>query len=314
MQQVDYITRLLGFQGFYVRGMEIEKDRDVEKVILELGRKGRYICSGCGQQVYSRHSSYIQEARHLHLWKYPTVLRFEKVKVRCPTCGVRVEKLDFLDKYARLTKELFHQAGELCKVMTVEAVTSFECLNWETVKNIDKKAIEKAQTERDLSGITVLGVDEISVGRGYNYWHMISSLEGPKGSEVLYVGKGRKKGDLEPFWKWLGKERTKKITHGVMDMAKGFINSFRVHCPAIKIIYDKFHIVRHLLEALNEVRKIEFKKASQRMKGLLCGKKFILLSKMRNLKGEARKALKGLLTVNHRLYKAHLLKECQLAP
>lgn len=76
-----------------------------------------------------------------------------------------------------------------------------------------------------------------------------------------------------------------------------------------KIIYDKFHIVRHLLDALNEVRKTEFKKAGEKMKGLLCGKKFILLSRESNLKDKARQALKDLLRVNHRLYKAHLLKE-----
>jgi len=104
MQQVDCIAKLLGFQGFYVRGMRIQKDEDVEKVILDLGRERRYICSGCGREVYTKHSSYLQEVRHLHLWKYLTILRFEKVKVRCPTCGVRVERLDFLDKHARLTK------------------------------------------------------------------------------------------------------------------------------------------------------------------------------------------------------------------
>lgn len=100
MQQVDCITKLLGFQGFYLRGMRIQKEEDVEKVILDLGRERRYICSECGREVYAKHSSYLQEVRHLHLWKYLTVLRFEKVKVRCPTCGVRVERLDFLGKHA----------------------------------------------------------------------------------------------------------------------------------------------------------------------------------------------------------------------
>ncbi|MBI5286556.1 MAG: transposase [Deltaproteobacteria bacterium] len=125
----------------------------------------------------------------------------------------------------------------------------------------------------------------------------------------MYVGEGRREKDLKPFWKWFGKERGKLITHGVMDMAKGFINSFRANCPSIKIIYDKFHVMRHLLNALNEVRKAEFRKAGKKMKGLLCGKKFILLKRMSNLRGEARKALKRLLSVNNRIYKAHLLKE-----
>lgn len=310
MQQEDYLTELLGFQEFFVADMEIKRDGDIEKVTLVLDRLKRgYICSGCGKVLTTYYDSRIQEIRHLHLFKYLTTLMFEKVRVDCPTCGVKVENLEFLEKYARATKELSHQTSELCKVMTIEDVSTFQSLHWETVKQIDKKAIERAQAERDLDGITVLGVDEISVGQGHKYWHMISSLEGPNGPELLYVGDGRKEEDLEPFWKWFGQERIKEITHGVMDMAKGFINSFRKHCPSIKIIYDKFHVVKHLLDALNEVRKTELKKAGEKMKGLLCGKKFILLSRERNLKGKAKQALKDLLRFNQRLFKAHLLKE-----
>mgnify|MGYP001597697150 FL=1 len=138
---------------------------------------------------------------------------------------------------------------------------------------------------------------------------MISSLEGPNGPEVLYVGEGRKQKELEPFWKWFGKERAERITHGVMDMAKGFANSFCKHCPSIKIIYDKFHVIRHLLNALNEVRKAEFKKAGKSMKGLLCGKKFVLLKRMSNLKREAREALKNLLKVNRPIIRHIFLKK-----
>jgi transposase len=310
MQQLNYLTRLLGFQGVYVSGIEIREEGDIGIVLVDLKRQeDGYICSGCGRKVFSKHSSWVQEVRHLHLWRYLTILRFEKVKVRCPHCGVRVERLGFLEKNSRQTIELAHQVSELCKVMTVEDVAVFEHLHWQTVKDIDKRAIQKAQSERSLEGITVLGVDEISVGQGHNYWHLISSFDGPNGPEVLYVGEGRREEDLKPFWRWFGKERAKKITHGVMDMAKGFINSFKANCPSIKIIYDKFHVMRHLLNALNEIRKAEFRSAGKKMRGILTGKKFILLKRMSNLRGEARKALKRLLSVNNRIYKAHLLKE-----
>ena len=310
MQRTDYLTELLEFQGFYVKDVKKEKEGDIDKIIIELERKeNKYICSGCNRGVYTRHSSSTQDIRHLHLWKYITVIRFDKVKVRCNHCGIRVEKLDFLGKYAHVTHELFHQTGELCKVMTVKDVSIFERLHWQTVKEIDKRTIQKAQAERDLTGITVLGVDEISVGRGHNYWHMISGFDGTNGAEVIYVGEGRKESDLEPFWQWFGIKRIKKITHAVMDMWEGFINSFRNHILNVKIIYDKFHTIRHLLEALNDVRKVELKKAGERMKGVLGGKKFILLKKMSRVKGGARKALKHLLRINTRIYKAHLLKE-----
>jgi len=146
----------------------------------------------------------------LHLWRYQTILRFKKVKVRCPRCGVKVESLDFLDKYGRITLELSHQISQLCKVMTREDVATCQSLHLQRVKEIDKKAIEKAQAKRSLYNITVLGVDEISVGKGYNYWYMISTLEEANGPELLYVGEGKKQKDLEPFWRWFGKERQRR--------------------------------------------------------------------------------------------------------
>lgn len=311
MPDIDYLTELLGFQGFCVKGLKIEKDKEVEKVIIDLGRtENRYICGGCGQVLATYYDKALREVRHLHLFKYLTVLRFYKVRVDCPRCGVKAERLGFVDKRLRtVTSELFHQVSELCKVMTIEHVGAFEHLHWQTVKDIDKRAIASAQAKRDLSRISTLGIDEIAVGRGHKYWHMISSLDGPNGPEMLYVGEGRKEADLEPFWKWFGVERTKNITHAVMDMWKGFIRSFREHCPQVKIIYDKFHVMRHLLQVLNEIRKAEFRRADRKMRGLLCGKKFILLKKASNLKGEARKALKRLLSVNRRIYKAYVLKE-----
>ncbi|MEW6104604.1 MAG: transposase family protein [bacterium] len=64
---------------------------------------------------------------------------------------MKTESLEFLERYARITKELAHQTSELCKVMTIEDVANFENLHWQTVKEIDKRAIEKAQRKRDLS-------------------------------------------------------------------------------------------------------------------------------------------------------------------
>ncbi|MBI3990373.1 MAG: transposase, partial [candidate division NC10 bacterium] len=100
-----------------------------------------------------------------------------------------------------------------------------------------------------------------------------------------------------------------RITHAVMDLGQAFRNSFQAHCPGVQILYDKFHVIQHLLVALNEVRKQELKRAGQPMRGLLVGKKFILLSRKQHLKGPARQALKPLLGFNCRLFKAHLLKE-----
>jgi transposase len=308
---MDDLTTLLGIPGFKVAKVKRQKSGWRSRVILTLERERsfRFRCDGCGEEVEEVRPYRARWVRHLHLWQHATFLRFDQYRVLCPQCGTKVERLPWLARYERVTMPLAVLVAELCKVMTNKAVGLLMGLHPGTVKTIDKEAMTKAQAERPLDGITVLGTDEIAVGKGQNYWHLISGMDGPRGPELLYIGQGRKEKNLEPFWKWFGPERTARITHGVMDMWKGFIKSFRAHVPGIVLIFDKFHILRHLSEALNKVRKQEFVKAKGRFRGLLCGKKFVLLARKAHVRGKAREALNDLLTFSRKLAKAHLLKE-----
>lgn len=305
------LTTLLGFPGFNVVDMVVQKRGWRSRVIVSLERERafRFRCSGCAQEVSEVTAYRKRWIRHLFLWQHATVLRFQQYRVICPRCGLKVESLPWLTRYERVTTPLAAMVAELCKVMTNKAVGLLMELHTGTVKTIDKESMAKAQAERPLDGITVLGVDEIGVGQGQNYWHLVSAMDGPRGAELLYIGEGRKEKDLKPFWKWFGPERTGRITHAVMDMWKGFIKSFRAHVPGIVLIFDKFHILRHLSEALNKVRKQEFVKAKGKFRGLLTGKKFVLLSRQAHVRGKARQALNDLLAFSKKLAKAHLLKE-----
>jgi transposase len=288
----------------------MEFRRGQETVILDLKRVGGgFECEKCHRRIKKAHSSWMIEVQHLTLWQYLTFLRVRHHRVDCPTCGLTLESLPFVAEGARVTQSLASLVAELCKVMTVKAVAIFQSLHRGTVKTIDKLALEREQASRPLDGITVLGIDEIAVGKGQTYWHLVSALEGPRGPELLFVGEGRREKHLAKFWTWFGKDRARGITHAVMDMWKPFRNSFLAKCPEVKIIYDKFHVMQHLLKALNEVRKQELRKAAERFRGRLAGKKFILLSRGAHLRGNARKALNALLNANRKLFKAHLLKE-----
>lgn len=310
--QRDYLTGLLGIQGYRVSAIDpigSEPGRSIARIHLERMRQG-YICSGCGQGVLQGYDHTWQELRHLTLWQHQTVLRFPRYRVDCPDCGVRTEALEFADvRGPRVTGALSALIYELCKVTTVKAVALLFGLHRHTIKDIDKEALAKVQARRALDGITVLGVDEIGVGKGHNYWTLLSALEGPRGPEMLYIVEGRSEKKLRKFWRWFGKERTAQITHAVMDMCKAFFNSFSKQCPKAKIIYDKFHVMRHLNNALNEVRKAEIRRALGRFKKTLSGKKFILMARRSRVRGKAREALDVVLAASPKLFKAHLLKE-----
>lgn len=311
MQQQDCLTMLLGFQGFRVAAVEeiaVMPAHSVLRVHLERITEG-HVCGECGQAAPGYDHTW-QEVQHLTLWQHLTFVRFPRYRVDCANCGVRTEALDFVEiRGPRVTCHLAQLVSELCKVMTNKAVGILQALNKHTVKDIDKQSMGKVQAGRPLDGLTVLGADEIAVGRGQKYWTMLSALEGPRGPELLNIVVGRKERSLKKFWKWFSAERAKLVTHVVMDMWEPFRNSFLKHCPGITIIYDKFHVIQHLMTALNDVRKTEMSKALGRFKKTLAGKKFVLLTRRARVRGKAREALNDILAASPKLLKAHLLKE-----
>jgi len=326
--QRDYLTELLGIQGYRVIDLDRIGDgpgRSIVRVHLERTQQG-YICSGCGQGVLQGYDHAWQELRHLTWWQHQCILRFQRYRVDCPDCGVRTEALEFADvRGPRVTLALTSLIYELCKVTTVKAVAALYGLRRDTVKDIDKARLEHIQATRPLDGITVLGMDEIGVGKGHNYWVPVSALEGPRGPEMLYVVEGKSERRLRRFWRWFGKERAAKITHAVIDMCQTFAKSIRAHCRKTireevngkivetvriaQIIYDKFHVMRQLNDALNTIRKAELGRALGHFKKTLSGKKFVLLKRHARVRGKAREALDAILAASPKLLKAYLLKE-----
>lgn len=166
--QYNYLTSLLGIQGFKVKHIEHTHRKGRSAVILDLERtKEGYHCGGCGQVVETGYDNSELEVQHLSWWEHLTFLRFRRYRVKCPHCGIRTEALSFVDiRGPRVTKHLCYLVGELCKVMTNHGVAIFQALHRHTVKAIDKRILRETQASRPLEGITVLRVDEISNGNG----------------------------------------------------------------------------------------------------------------------------------------------------
>ena len=111
------------------------------------------------------------------------------------------------------------------------------------------------------------------------------------------------------FYDRLGEKRTRSIRLAVMDMWKPFHNVTAARAPQAAILYDKFHVMRHLGDALDEVRKSEYRRLSGQDRSYIKGQKYTLLSRRENLTLKGRQALKKVLMANKRLNTAYLLRE-----
>jgi transposase len=156
-------------------------------------------------------------------------------------------------------------------------------------------------------GPKVIGIDEISIRKGHTYRIVVSDLL--RGRPIWFGGTDRSEASMAAFYDWLGPKKCEGIRLAVMDMWKPFRTVTAEKAPKAAILFDKFHIMRHLGEALDEVRKSEYARLSGRHRRFIKGHKYTLLSRRENLTLSGKQALDALLKANKRLNTAYLLKE-----
>src|SRR5215831_4145624 len=166
----------------------------------------------------------------------------------------------------------------------------------------------EAQLKRaGTPGPGVIGIDEIAIRKGHTYRIVVSDLL--RGRPIWFGGKDRSEASMGEFHAWLGEKKSARIRLAVMDMWKPFRLATAAHAPQAAILFDKFHVMRHLGEALDHVRKSEYGRLAGRDRRYIKGQKYTLLSRKENLTLDGKKALKTLLSANKRLNTAYVLKE-----
>jgi transposase len=224
---------------------------------------------------------------------------------RC--CAVKRERLDFLVENALHTKRFALYVGRRCRSGTIRDVAAELRLDWQTVKRLEMDYMREQIRRVGTPGPKVIGIDEISIRKGHTYRIVVSDLE--RRRPIWFGGDDRSEASMDQFYRFLGQKKAKRIRLAVMDMWKAFRNSTHRHAPQAAILFDKFHVMKHLGEALDKIRKAEYARLGGKQRRFIKGQKYTLLSHPQNLTGTARKNLKLLLAANKRLNTAYLLKE-----
>ena len=146
----------------------------------------------------------------------------------------------------------------------------------------------------------MIGIDEISIGQRHNYRIVVSDLL--RRRPIWFGGQDRSETSMAQFYQWLGNKNSVRIRLAVMDMWKPFRNATQAHVPHAAILFDKFHVMRHLGDALDAVRKREYARLTGKQRQFIKGQKYTLLSRSENLTWHGRRALKALLSGNKRFY------------
>lgn len=220
---------------------------------------------------------------------------------------MKQERLPWLADNPFYTRRFAFYVGRRCREATIRGVADELHLDWKTVKGLELQYMREQLRRARNPAPEVIGIDEIAIGPGHTYRIVVSDLL--RRRPIWFGGQDRSEASMDQFFAWLGPRKTGKIRLAVMDMWKAFRTSTRRHAPQAGILYDKFHVLRHLNEAIDKLRKSEYARLSGADRRYIKGQKYTLLSRWANLSQEGKKSLRMLFYANRRLTKAYLLKE-----
>lgn len=309
-----YCTEVLvGWEGYAVESVERREATAPEErpqVHIRLARTAwAFRCSGCGQLCHEVHEVTLRCVRDLPILDADTYVWFPRYRVACPACGPKIEAVPWLAPWARVTARLAESVVHLCRVLPVQHVADFYRLDWDTVKALDKAALVERLLPVDLSAVTVIVMDEFALRRGHRYATVM--LE-PYRKQVLWVGRGRGREDIRPFFVQLGLEGRAHLEAVVMDMNPAYEEEVRAQCPQATIVYDLFHVVaKYSREVIDRVRVDEAHRLRQdpQARQVVKGARWLLLRNRENVPPKDRVKLRELLQANRALATVYVLKD-----
>lgn len=311
MAQAHPITRLGSWSGYeVVEDWQEQRDGRSWCVLRLQAVVGAWrCCSQCGELTQAVHDQEERRIRDLPIFEHRVELIVPRLRVACRHCGPKLERLAWLQPYARVTRRLGESVAQLCKVASIRHVASHFGLDWKTVKDLDFAGLQRQLGPIDLDGLEVIGMDEFAIQKGHRYATVIVE---PTRKRVLWVGRGRGRADVRPFFELLGPQRCKQLRAAVMDMNAGYELEVKQHCPQAAIVFDLFHVVaKYGREVIDRVRvdRANELRADKPARRVIKGARWLLLKNAENLAPGQDVQLKELLAANRALFVVHVLRD-----
>lgn len=236
--------------GFDLTDLQIQTNRVIAR--LEPAEQTQLVCSGCLRVCCTVHDSQCRRIRDLPMLGHRVDLEVLIRRVACPNCGPRVQHIDWLAHYQRVTRRLAQAVASCCARLPVAHVAELFSLHWSTVREIDRRHLHQRLEALPSAQPKRLIMDEFALHKGHRYASVVLDADTKR---VLWIGLGRSRVAVRGFFTTLGQESCARIEAVAMDMNTAYDLEVRKHCPKARIIYDLFHVVaKYGREVISRVR------------------------------------------------------------
>ncbi len=272
MKDTQLYAQILGIEKPW-RVDRVSLNRDAQEIEVEVGldRDRPWACPECQRRMHV-HGYERRRWRHLDSCQYKTMVSANVPRVNCPDHGTQTVQVPWAGKHGRFTLLFERLAIDVLLECSTAAACKILRITWDQADGIKQRAISRGLSRRQIKRVRRVCVDEKAVGWGHDYVTIVSCADGER-TTVLAVEDGREQASLDRFWQRLTPEHRSGIETVAMDMWDAYWKSTVLHVPEAtsKIVFDNFHLAKHMNRAVDEVRRREHvlgrRDATQALKG-----------------------------------------------
>lgn len=243
---------------WFVDRITFDPDKKQLDLYIDFTRGGEFTCYGCGREACKAYDTVDKTWRHLNFFEHSTYLHARVPRTDCKTCGIGMVTVPWARARSGFTLlfEAFIMA--LAKDMPVNAIAHLVKEHDTKLWRVLRHYVDQARSSEDYSDVVRVGVDETASKRGHNYVSVFVDMDRSK-ALLATPGKGAEtlKTFKEDFKAHGG--RPECILDFSCDMSPAFISGIKAEFPNAKITFDKFHVIKILNSAVDEVRRQEQK-------------------------------------------------------
>lgn len=308
MRDKELYTTILGIEKpWIVTRVDLDPSEEEVHVHVEWDSGVPLACPRC-REICPRKDHRRRSWRHLDTCQYRTILEAEVPRVKCADHGVHQVEVPWAEPRSGFTALFESLTIDWLKEANVSAVARRLRLTWDEVDGIMQRAVRRGLERRAPLELEEIGVDETSFQKRHEYVTVVSDLVG---NRVVHVGDDRKEATLSSFYESLSIEQREHIRAVAMDMWGPFIAATAKHVPGAedKIAFDRFHVSKHLNEAVDKVRRQENRLLAQAGDDRLKGSKYLWLQSPDKITGDRKRRFRDLKNSALKVARAWAIKE-----
>ena len=309
MQDTALYAYLLGLHTpWTVSRIELDVQRQQVDVWAEHTNGVSWPCPECAEALRLYDHAEERVWRHLDSCHFRTYLHARIPRVQCATHGVVQVAVPWAEPKARFTRLFERLAIDVLRECSIQGATRILGLSWDEAWHLMERAVERGQVRKAPRVIPHLGVDEKAIAKGHRYLTLVCDLAA---GTIEYVSEERKQASLEAYYQTLTEAQRAGIAAIAMDMWEPYVQATRTQVPDAdeKIVFDRFHIMTYLGQAVDTVRTQEHRDRLAQGDATLTGTKYLWLYSRENLPASRRQEFRLLRQQELKVGRAWAIKE-----